>query len=251
MAIQEITSPHNSKVKEWRTLLSGKGIGKHRKALVSGGKIVADVIDNVPENIKECIINDRSPAPPVNLPKDVPAYNLKGSLFRELDVFGTGFPLLTLDVPEILPVEEYEFDEPATLLIPFQDPANLGAVVRSAAAFGVNTVVLLDEAASPFLPKSVRASGSYVFSVKFFRGGSLYDLGGLPVPVIALSSDGVDIARYVFPDRWAMLVGIEGQGIPGSFRSDVDLAIPLEDGVESLNAAVAASIALYEWKRCV
>ena len=60
-----------------------------------------------------------------------------------------------------------------TLFIPFQDPENVGAVIRSAAAFGVARVVLLKEAAHPFHPRSSRAAGSALFQVPLYQGPSI------------------------------------------------------------------------------
>lgn len=245
----EITSPASKKLKEWKALLTGRGIKKYRKTIVSGAKIVSDIINSKPEIINECIIPSSDPVVPKNLPGDIPVYSARAALFRELDMFGTQYPLLVAAVPELLPFDNHVFDDAVTLLIPFQDPANIGAVVRSAAAFGVRNIVFLEEAATPYHPKSVRASGSYVFSVNFYKGGSLYDLTELPVPVVALSAEGTNIAEFVFPERFALLVGIEGQGIPDSLCPEYTVAIPIAAGVESLNAVVAASIALYEWKK--
>ena len=60
--------------------------------------------------------------------------------------------------------------EGCTLFVPFQDPENVGAVIRSAAAFGVARAVLLREAAHPFHPKSSRAAGPALFQVRLRHG---------------------------------------------------------------------------------
>ena len=79
---------------------------------------------------------------------------------------GRRSPLLLVRVPEI---PEWSADAPwpegCTLFVPFQDPENVGAVIRSAAAFGVARVVLLREAAHPFHPKAARAAGTALFQV--------------------------------------------------------------------------------------
>ena len=136
------------------------------------------------------------------------------------------------------------------LLVPFQDPVNVGAVVRSAAAFGVRNVVLLREAATPFHPKSIRAGGSTVFLALFHEGPSIRDIREtFPGPVVALSMDGEDIDRFEFPETFALLPGMEGQGLPEGIEFDHRVRIPMEPEVESLNAAAATAVALYEWKR--
>ena len=135
------------------------------------------------------------------------------------------------------------------LLVPFQDPANVGAVVRSAAAFGVKKIMLLEEAAMPFHPKSIRASGAQVFHMDFIMGPSIFKLKNLGTPIVTLSTDGVDMNKFEFPESFALLAGVEGPGLPDNFQTDFKISIPIEPIVESLNASVAVSIALYEWRK--
>jgi tRNA G18 (ribose-2'-O)-methylase SpoU len=132
------------------------------------------------------------------------------------------------------------------LLIPFQDPLNVGAVIRSAAAFGYRSIVLLEETATPFHPKSLRAAGSALFSVRLYRGPSIHDLSIIERPLIALSQNGEDISGFVFPKRFALLVGMEGPGLAGAGFHGATVSIAMEQGVESINASVAAAVAMYE-----
>ena len=135
-----------------------------------------------------------------------------------------------------------------TLFIPFQDPANVGGVIRSAAAFGVTQVVLLREAAHPFHPRSTRAAGSALFRIPLQKGPSIKDLKESRHSMITLSPEGADITNYEFPDRFGLLPGMEGPGLPQNVQSRTSLSIPMVQGVESLNAAMATGIALYQWR---
>lgn len=245
----EISSPSNKSVKEWKSLLTGKGIKKYKKAIVSGEKVISEIIINIPENIQECIISAGKGTPPSNIPSRVTVFRLKGELFRELDIYGTGYPLLLVKVPEFETFNDRMFKDRVLLLVPFQDPANVGAVIRSAAAFGVRKIMMLKEAATPFHPKSIRASGVQVFNVDFIDGPSIFELVDLNIPIVALSSDGENIHDFDFPDRFALLAGIEGPGLPDVLQADFKVSIPIEPFVESLNATVATSIALYEWQK--
>ena len=91
-----------------------------------------------------------------------PSILLKKHLYNELDTFNTNAPLLVIQTPEI-PEWDYRLTEGCNLLIPFQDPVNVGAVIRSAAGFGVKKIIMLKEAAHPFHPRSIRASTGAVF----------------------------------------------------------------------------------------
>ena len=247
-----ISSRSNKSYKEWKALLSGRGIKRHGKALVSGSKVVSELVNLYPERILGWITTPGGTSPPTEMTCNIPWYILNKDLFRELDIHGTGCPLLVVKVPEFVPFRGKDVPEKVILLIPFQDPSNIGAVIRSAAAFGVSTVVLLEEAAHPFHPKSVRAAGMPVFMVKCMKGPSISRIEKLGRPIVALSQDGSDISTFRFPERFALLPGLEGPGLPEGLKADYTVSIPVEPHVESLNAAVATSIVLYELgkKRC-
>ncbi len=134
-----------------------------------------------------------------------------------------------------------------SLLVPFQDPENVGAVVRSAAAFGAAEVILLAESAHPFHPKALRASGGAALEVVFREGPALSELPE-DLPILSLSAEGTPLQSAEFPPAFGLLAGMEGPGLPERWRRR-SLRIPIRPEVESLNAAAAVSVALYEWKR--
>jgi tRNA G18 (ribose-2'-O)-methylase SpoU len=120
-------------------------------------------------------------------------------------------------------------------------------VIRSAAAFGVSQVILLAESAHPYHPKALRASGGSVSTMRLRTGPSLKDLP-MDLPVLALSADGRKISQSAFPETFGLLAGLEGPGLPSQWRNKA-LCIPIQPQVESLNAAAAVAVALYEWRR--
>jgi len=244
-----ITSGSNRRFKEFRSLLSARGVKRHGKALVAGGKLVRELISRKPEMVLSWIAPQDGESPPPELPDGVPRFRLAKALFREIDVNGTGSPILLAGIPAMEPFRREDLAEDITLFVPFQDPVNVGAVIRSAAAFGVTTVVLLKEAAHPFLPKSLRAGGTPLFFMRYMLGPSVAEVRAEDVPVVALSPAGKSIHDFSFPGRFVLLPGMEGTGLPGRIRPSHTVSIPMERGVESLNAAVAVSIALYEWRR--
>ena len=241
-----IESADNRVFKQIAKTLDVRGIRKLERALVAGPKIVADVLRDSPELVEAWLSAPSHPAPS-NLPSHAVWYELAPPLFRKLDTAGTGTPMLVVKVPDIPTWNHEELARGCTLLVPFQDPENVGTVIRSAVAFGVAHVVLLDEAAHPFHPKAVRASGGAVFAAKLFDGPPLHAVPDA-VPVVALSAGGRSIADFAFPDRFVLLPGLEGPGLPARFHSRA-LAIPMTGNVESLNAAAATSIALYLWSQ--
>lgn len=246
--LRPIESADNPFFKSLTKILTGRGIRKHGTALVSGPKVVEEFLRRSPESCLAWINTARQPGPPLDLPDTVAWYQLSGALFREVDVVGTNAPMLLVKTPEMASWNAADgFAPGCNLLVPFQDPENVGSVIRTAAAFGVTSVILLAECAHPYHPKALRASAGAVFQVTLLEGPSLADLPP-DLPVVALSPEGRDIHGADFPDAFGLLPGIEGPGLPHHFR-DESLSIPLADGVESLNSATATAIVLYLWRR--
>jgi len=244
---RDILSATNPTFKLLRTGLDGRGIRKHGRALVAGARPAHEIVRDFPARAVAWVTSGVTP-PPADAPLALAWLRLGPTLFRELDAFGTGGPLLWIDVPALPEWTDSEWPPGCTLFVPFQDPENVGAVIRTAAAFGVARVVLLQEAANPFHPRSMRAAGSAVLRVPLWRGPAIRDLSPTGVPVVSLSPGGSDIAGFEFPERFGLLVGLEGPGVPDTWRARA-LGIPMAPGNESLNAAAATAVALHEWSR--
>jgi RNA methyltransferase, TrmH family len=135
-----------------------------------------------------------------------------------------------------------------------QDPGNAGTIVRAAEAFGASGVMFLKGSVSPFNPKTLRASAGSLFRLPFLHGldadVARAALRQRRVDVYAATPDGEKILHEVdLTRKTALLVGSEAQGVSAKMRGcAIDLRIPTS-GVESLNAAVAASVILYEAAR--
>lgn len=139
-----------------------------------------------------------------------------------------------------------------------QDPGNAGTIARAAEAFGATGIMFLKGCVSPYNPKTLRASAGSLFRIPFVQGldpalaQAALRQGKLDL-YCGVASKGagekkalsdVDLSR-----KCALIIGSEGRGVSDEFRSAaLDLTIPTT-GVESLNAAMAASIMLYEARR--
>jgi 16S rRNA (guanine527-N7)-methyltransferase len=245
--VREITSASNSTFQRCRDLLGGPGIRKFGEAILAGRRIGSEVLDWFPDRVLAWLSGLHGPPPPND---SIEWLRFSDPLFKQLDVVGTHAPLLLVRVPTI-PAWSDNDPWPAgcTLFVPFQDPENVGAVIRSAAAFGASRVVLLREAAHPFHPRASRAAGPALFQVPLLHGPSLDELHVKRAPLIALDTSGPELGETPFPASFGLVVGIEGPGLPIALRDKERRRIALEPGVESLNAATAAAIALYVWAR--
>lgn len=136
-----------------------------------------------------------------------------------------------------------------------QDPGNAGTLIRSAEAFGASGVVLLAGTVSQWNPKAVRASAGSVFRVPVvsMRLEELTSLlGKRGVRLLAATADGdVELRGAGLDGPVAVVIGNEGAGVPAEVlaASDARVAIECPGPVESLNAAIAGSILLYEAAR--
>lgn len=136
-----------------------------------------------------------------------------------------------------------------------QDPGNVGAVWRTADAFGADGLVLCNGCADPWNPKTVRATMGAVFRLPVYEGtledaAERFVAAGVPLYAAALGEDTRDI-RDVPLSKAAVIIGSEGRGVSdGALRlCQKTVKIPMRARCESLNAAVAASVVLWEMAR--
>lgn len=148
---------------------------------------------------------------------------------------------------ELAVYEERWAPAPAPLCVALwgvRDPGNVGTILRSARAFGAACVAIGPGTADPYGPRAVRASMGAVFELALVR---VAGTDALPRPRVAL------VARAGDPLRGAaegtLLVGAERAGLPGEVVAGCDAVAHLPIRFESLNAAMAATVALYEVTR--
>lgn len=134
------------------------------------------------------------------------------------------------------------------------DPGNLGTILRTARAFGVVGVALTQGCADVFGPKTIRATAGTVYGLPVAAdvtpGEVVHACRAARIRLVGLSATGeTDLLDAVRSsgESFALVVGSEAHGIDGEFEAalDVTARIPMREGVESLNVAVAAGIALY------
>jgi TrmH family RNA methyltransferase len=163
----------------------------------------------------------------------------------------------------VIGVYEQVWSEPAGPLCVYLhgvgDPGNVGTVLRSAQAFGASCVALGPGCADPHSPKAARASMGAIFSVPLAH---VSDVGELPGERVALAADAADVLRGAAPAAapatdaddapvaaLTLLIGSERYGLPEELVAACDRSARIPIASESLNAAMAATVALYEVTR--
>jgi len=142
------------------------------------------------------------------------------------------------------------------LLEHIQDPGNVGTLIRTAAAFGVDGVIMSDQCADPFSPKAIQSTAGSILSLWIRRGrgylSMVTDLKNRGYKLIAADLQGDELQiqeRYDGPRILAL--GSEGSGLTEDVinMSDYKIRIPIsEPGAESLNVAVAGGILMFVWR---
>jgi TrmH family RNA methyltransferase len=215
-----ITSPHNDKLKEVRRL--------HRRR---EGRFVAEG-----EDLLEAAAAAGWPA----------VYELRSGIDVEPELLDAVSGLKS--GTRALAVYEQRWSAPTgplcVALWGVHDPGNVGTVLRSAAAFGASCVAIGPDTADPFGPRAVRASMGAIFAVPVARVASVKQL---PAPRVALVAHGGEALRG--PGEGTLVVGAERTGLPEGVVEACDAAAGIDIVGDSLNAAMAATIALYEWTR--
>ena len=136
-----------------------------------------------------------------------------------------------------------------------QDPGNVGTIWRTADALGADGLILVHSCADPFSPKTVRSTMGACFRLPVYEVSeeelpALLERSNLPLYATALRHDTVDI-KTADLSRSAVVIGSEGKGISDALlnMSEKTLKIPMRERCESLNAAAAATIVLWEMYR--
>lgn len=145
----------------------------------------------------------------------------------------------------------------ALLLSSIRDPGNVGTIIRSARALGVDRIYLGPDCADVYSPKTLRATMGMLFSQPFEIVGdelALIDFlrgSGCTVYATALGRDAMRLGEFSLPRSTCFVVGNEGHGLSEELISACDgcVIIPMAEGCESLNAAAAATILAWESRR--
>ncbi len=248
MTEERITSRKNPLIQQVRRLLSS------RKAREEAGLYVSDGTKLLQEAAKYCdglhtvILSDGVDAP---VPDHVRLVRVSQDVMASISPMAAPQGALFLCR---LPQEAAFQPVPGMVLLDgIQDPGNLGTMLRTADALDI-PLVLLEGCADPYSHKVVRSSMGAVFRRPVVRttwaqARQSCQAAGIPIAVTALSDRARDI-RQAELSRMAVVIGSEGQGVRNEIleNADAQLIIPMNPHCESLNAATAATIVMWQMK---
>ena len=248
MTEQKITSRKNPFLQQVKKLLSSKKAREEAGLFVSDGtKLLAEAVRWYP-GLDTVILSEGVEA---EVPDHVRLIRVPGDVMESISPMAT--PQGALFLCKLPEAKAFEARPGMLLLDGIQDPGNLGTILRTADALEI-PVVLLEGCADPFSHKVVRSSMGAVFRTEVQKSTwaevkAACAAAGIPVGVTALSDRAKDLRQWDLKNM-AVVIGSEGQGVRQEIleAADAQLIIPMNPRCESLNAAVAATIVMWQMK---
>jgi TrmH family RNA methyltransferase len=227
-----ITSPQNEQLKEIRKLAGRKWRDKLRQFVAEGEDLLAAADAAGWEPLARLVAEGSGLA----------GEEVKPHLLQQVSQLGSG--------TRAIGVYAQRWDVPTgplcLALWGVNDPGNVGTALRSAVAFGAHSVALGPGTADPYGPKAVRASMGALFDVPVARVRTVEELPGRTIALVA--HGGEPLHEIVGADA-TLVVGAEREGLPDDVVAACQATATIAVAAESLNAAMAATVALYECNR--
>ena len=250
MESEIITSLDNANVKEARSLNDKKHRRFHGKFLIDGEKLVYESVCGACE-IDKIFVDESKYS---NFEYILSKFDGKiiktttkvmASISENVTPQGIIAEVFMRETGEFEP----EKNQPIIILDRVQDPGNLGTIIRTAAATGYETIVLIDTV-DAYSPKVIRSSSGGILYLDIFRMSEKEILSYCKknnVELLVADMDGINIFNANIQNQnYALVIGNEGQGVSENFKElGRRISLPMKSQMESLNAGVSASVLMY------
>ncbi len=257
--MERITSAHNQLFKRFKQLATQAKARRMDGQTIFEGVHVCEAYLKSGQQPRYCIVSDSAQQDPevtkllFMLDDTTPVVNLADSLFHSMSSVENGIGVaFVVAIPEVDETPALTGD--ALLIDAVQDPGNVGALLRTAAAAGVKEVYLGEGSASAWAPKTIRAGMGAHTVMNIYEHVELVELvkaASIPVRATSLrAAESIYQKDLTVPTAWVM--GNEGAGISEALIAacgDNVVTIPQDEAVESLNVAAAAAVCLFEQHR--
>ena len=248
--MERITSLKNPKVLQWKALKDRKGRRESGCFLAEGRKMAEEALQSAFP--VEALLVDEDRLTEFSLPQDVPVYALPAHVLAA--VCDTKTPQGIAAVVRMTLQEK--MGSRVVAMDAVQDPGNVGTIIRTADAAGLDGIILSSQCADVFSPKVLRATMGSIFRMPILvtddLPACLTGLREAGYSVISSQLDGEPFyQRSPVGERFCLIIGNEGNGISNEVKAVAThrVKLPMRGGAESLNAAVAAGIMIYEMAR--
>ena len=247
---EHITSLKNPKVTTWKSLKDRKGRKETGCFLVEGRKMVEEAAAS--DFPLTAVLMAEGFTPDFALPENVPCYVMPEHVFAAVCDTKTPQGIAAVLRMRANPA----VGQRLVALDGVQDPGNVGTILRTADAAGFDGVLLSEQCADVFSPKVLRATMGSIFRMSIRvtddLAGELARMAENGASVLSSQLDGTPFyQRPPVSDRFVLVIGSEGNGVTDEVKAVAThrVKLPMRGGAESLNAAVAAGIMMYELTR--
>ncbi len=248
--MEMISSAKNPRVLSWKSLQDRKGREASGAFLVEGLRMVREALGSGLE--VQAVLLREDYVPSFRIPDGVPVYMLSEHAFSAVTDTRTPQGIAAVLSRRTLPLEGRRL----LALDAVQDPGNVGTIIRTADAAGFDGVILGPECADLYSPKVLRSTMGSIFRMRFSfpenLPAALAGFRSLGYSVLSSQLDGEPFfERKDVSDAFVLIIGNEGNGISAAVQAEAThrLRLPMRGGAESLNAAVAAGIMMYDLMR--
>lgn len=250
-----ITSASNEQIKNIIQLKEKSKVRKQKKQfVVEGVKMFSEVPK---ENLKAVYVSESFLKENEDKLKDVAYQVVSDNVFKKISDTVTPQGVLAVVAQSVYTLNDILMHRKKgksciVVLDRLQDPGNLGTIIRTGEGAGISGVVMSHDCADIYNPKVIRSTMGSIFRVPFTvvddLPGAIEEMKGMGITTYAAHLQGEDYNKGVFGNDIALLIGNEARGLSKEVSDKADrlIRIPMEGKVESLNAAVATAILMYE-----
>ena len=248
--MKRIQSMQNEKVKQWKKLLTRKGREKSGLFIVEGEHLVEEALKEK-DVVTEMIISESSESSLIKAIDHIPIYIVSNEIAKALSETEHSQNIFAVCRPKKEVVQQFQ---KLLLIDGIQDPGNLGTIIRTADAIGLDAVIIGEGTVDLYNGKVLRAAQGSHFHLPIIKGKleewiSKLSEQGIPTYGSALH-DAIPLNEVKKTDSYALIVGNEGRGIRKELLSmtTANVYIPMYGRSESLNVAVASGILMYYFR---
>ena len=248
-----INSIKDEKIVLARSVKTQKGRRQNKKMLLEGEQIIDWALERgIVLDYLLYTESERDTVESKYLPKGIPAYQVSNGIQKKVTDRNYVTPILGVgNIPDTKKVHPSNF---IVVLDDIQDFGNMGTIIRTCQAFGINNIISTSNSDDPYNRKTIDASRGNVFSTDFFQFDSSAEtidyLHEHDYQIVVTSPRGDQLQSLIElePRPVALIIGNETNGISTAFEENADflIQIPMTDNVESLNVGVATGISIYE-----
>ena len=248
-----ISSKENQLIKNFKLLSVKKYREQFGLFIIEGEKVVLELIKNFSSSIEYLLIKEGHEGKYINLTAGLDVYIVQEKLFNSLSSTVTSQSVIAVCKQKHSNIKDIKVSN-LLVLDRIQDPGNLGTIIRSASASGFNDILLIDSV-DVYNEKTVRSASGTIMLNHYYKLSTAEFItfakaNNYSIIMADMEGDNIFDKDLILPEKYALVIGNEGQGVSEEIEKNKNktISIPMQKGVESLNAGVSAIIIMFSFK---